>query len=145
MRIENIHERKFYEIESINENWSLRELKRQFNSALYERLAASRNKKKIKELDDQNQNQTTSANNSLLIANDKLSETNEKFAAVNKELAAVNKELAQVNENIKQYQEKQNEFINIISHELKTPIQAIIGYIELFLNNLKKNLNMGDV
>lgn len=50
MRIENNAERKFYEIESINENWSLRELKRQYNSALYERLASSRNKKKIKEL-----------------------------------------------------------------------------------------------
>lgn len=50
MRIENERERKFYEIESINENWSLRELKRQYDSALYERLASSRNKKKIKEL-----------------------------------------------------------------------------------------------
>ena len=50
MRIENKQERKFYEIESINENWSLRELKRQYDSALYERLASSRNKKKIKEL-----------------------------------------------------------------------------------------------
>lgn len=50
MRIENNAERKFYEIESINENWSLRELKRQYNSALYERLASSRNKKKVKEL-----------------------------------------------------------------------------------------------
>jgi predicted nuclease of restriction endonuclease-like (RecB) superfamily len=50
MRIEIEQERKFYEIESINENWSLRELKRQYDSALYERLASSRNKKKIKEL-----------------------------------------------------------------------------------------------
>jgi signal transduction histidine kinase len=72
------------------------------------------------------------SDNNLLIANDKLIATNEKFAAVNKELAGVNKELAQVNGQIKQYHEKQNEFINIISHELNTPIQAIIGYIELF-------------
>ncbi|SFQ51095.1 PDDEXK nuclease domain-containing protein [Parafilimonas terrae] len=50
MRIENEQERKFYEIESINEGWSLRELKRQYDSALYERLALSRNKKKVKEL-----------------------------------------------------------------------------------------------
>lgn len=50
MRIENDKERKFYEIETINESWSLRELKRQYDSALYERLAASRNKKKVKEL-----------------------------------------------------------------------------------------------
>ena len=90
------------------------------------------------------------SNDSLLITNYKLTETNEKFAAVNKELAAVNKELAavnkelaQVNENIKQYQEKQNEFINIISHELKTPIQAIIGYIELFFEQSEKKFEYG--
>ena len=42
--------RSFYEIESINGNWSLRELKRQFNSGLYERLALSRDKEGIKAL-----------------------------------------------------------------------------------------------
>ncbi|HRD57594.1 MAG TPA: PDDEXK nuclease domain-containing protein [Ferruginibacter sp.] len=48
--IENIKERKFYEIESLSENWSLRELKRQYNSALFERLILSRNKAKVREL-----------------------------------------------------------------------------------------------
>ncbi|MEO7263353.1 MAG: PDDEXK nuclease domain-containing protein [Ferruginibacter sp.] len=48
--IDNTTERKFYEIESVSENWSLRELKRQYDSALYERLALSRNKAKVKEL-----------------------------------------------------------------------------------------------
>jgi len=32
MRIDNPDERKFYEIEAKNSNWSLRELKRQFDS-----------------------------------------------------------------------------------------------------------------
>lgn len=50
MRMENIEERNFYEIESIQNNWSLRELKRQINSALYERLVLSRDKAKVKEL-----------------------------------------------------------------------------------------------
>ncbi|MBC7886559.1 MAG: DUF1016 domain-containing protein [Ferruginibacter sp.] len=48
--IENSIERKFYEIEAAAENWSLRELKRQYESALFERLALSRNKAKVKEL-----------------------------------------------------------------------------------------------
>ena len=48
--IENPIERKFYEIETLTENWSLRELKRQYESALFERLALSRNKVKVKEL-----------------------------------------------------------------------------------------------
>lgn len=48
--IENPFERKFYQIESLAENWSLRELKRQYESALFERLALSRDKAKVKEL-----------------------------------------------------------------------------------------------
>ncbi len=49
-RIENFDERKFYEIETVNENWTVDELKRQFDAALYERLVLSRNKKKVKQL-----------------------------------------------------------------------------------------------
>ena len=44
MRIEDELERKFYEIESAKNNWSLRELQRQYDSALYTRLALSRDK-----------------------------------------------------------------------------------------------------
>lgn len=49
-RIENIDERNFYEIESIENNWSLRELKRQFDTGLFERLSLSGDKQKVKEL-----------------------------------------------------------------------------------------------
>lgn len=47
MRIDNVEERFFYEIESVKNNWSLNELKRQYNSALYERLALSTDKEKV--------------------------------------------------------------------------------------------------
>lgn len=47
MRIDNIEERHFYEIESVKNDWSLSELKRQFNSALYERLLLSADKKEV--------------------------------------------------------------------------------------------------
>lgn len=50
MRINDIDERKFYEIECYNNNWSLRELQRQFDSALYQRLVLSRDKEKVQEL-----------------------------------------------------------------------------------------------
>jgi predicted nuclease of restriction endonuclease-like (RecB) superfamily len=40
-------ERKFYEKESEINHWSLRELRRQFDSALFERVLLSRNKKEV--------------------------------------------------------------------------------------------------
>ena len=55
MRIDNSEERKFYEIESSQNNWSLRELKRQFDSALFERLSLSKDKEKVKSLAVQGQ------------------------------------------------------------------------------------------
>lgn len=55
MRIDNENERKFYEIEAFENNWSLRELQRQFDSALYERLALSRDKSGIQKLAEKGQ------------------------------------------------------------------------------------------
>jgi len=52
MRIDDENERKFYEIEAVKNNWSVRELERQYNSALYTRLALSRNKVEIKKLSE---------------------------------------------------------------------------------------------
>jgi len=52
MRIDNVEERNFYEIETTDNSWSLRELQRQFDSALYERLALSRNKNEVKKLSE---------------------------------------------------------------------------------------------
>ena len=55
MRIVDIEERNFYEIEAINNGWSLRELKRQMDSVLYERLVLSRDKEKVLELSQKGQ------------------------------------------------------------------------------------------
>jgi len=48
--IDNPDERSFYEIEAAQGGWTLPELKRQFNSGLYERLALSRDKEGVKRL-----------------------------------------------------------------------------------------------
>ena len=50
IKIENQNERNFYEIEATQNNWSVRELQRQFNAAIYERVALSKDKKGVKEL-----------------------------------------------------------------------------------------------
>jgi predicted nuclease of restriction endonuclease-like (RecB) superfamily len=54
-RIKNQNERDFYEIEATQNSWSLRELRRQFDTALYERLLANKDKKQIIELSQKGQ------------------------------------------------------------------------------------------
>jgi predicted nuclease of restriction endonuclease-like (RecB) superfamily len=55
MRIENPDERSFYEIECAANNWSLKELQRQYDASLYERLALSRDKEGVKQLAEKGQ------------------------------------------------------------------------------------------
>lgn len=55
MRIDDEKERCFYKIESEKHNWSVRELKRQYDSALYARLALSRDKEGILKLSEKGQ------------------------------------------------------------------------------------------
>ncbi|TDD75539.1 PDDEXK nuclease domain-containing protein [Flavobacterium caseinilyticum] len=55
MRIDDEKERRFYEIESDKYNWSVRELKRQYDSALYTRLALSRDAAGVLKLSEQGQ------------------------------------------------------------------------------------------
>lgn len=54
-RMKNDDERSFYEIEAEQNNWTIKELKRQFDSSIYERLALSRDKNKVKELAEKGQ------------------------------------------------------------------------------------------
>lgn len=55
LTIKSDDERQFYEIESVENSWGIRELKRQINSSLYERLALSRDKAKVRELSEKGQ------------------------------------------------------------------------------------------
>lgn len=47
MRIKNEEERRFYEIECQKQDWSVRQLKREYGASLYERLALSRDPKEV--------------------------------------------------------------------------------------------------
>ncbi|HPA57998.1 MAG TPA: DUF1016 N-terminal domain-containing protein, partial [bacterium] len=55
--VKNEKERTFYEIEAANANWSLNELKRQFNSSLFERLALSKDKAGIRKMAEKEKNE----------------------------------------------------------------------------------------
>ena len=59
LKIENDLERKFYEKQTIAEKWSVPQLKRQKNTALFQRLALSKNKEEILQLAAQGQEITT--------------------------------------------------------------------------------------
>jgi predicted nuclease of restriction endonuclease-like (RecB) superfamily len=50
MRIKNPEERRFYELEAANLQWTVDELKHEYNSSLYERLALSRDKDEVMRL-----------------------------------------------------------------------------------------------
>lgn len=53
--IKDDSERNFYEVEATQQQWALRELKRQFDSSLFERLALSRSKGEVRRLADEGQ------------------------------------------------------------------------------------------
>ncbi|MBU2638931.1 MAG: DUF1016 family protein [Nanoarchaeota archaeon] len=55
LHVENKQARDFYTIECINSRWNTRELERQIDSLLFERLALSKGKKKVMELSKKGQ------------------------------------------------------------------------------------------
>jgi len=55
MRIQDPDERRFYEIEATRQQWTFRQLQRQYSSSLYERLALSRDKDGVMKLAEEGQ------------------------------------------------------------------------------------------
>lgn len=61
LNLEDATKRTFYEVECIQGNWSVRELKRQIHSLYYERCGLSTDKKKLSELTRQSAEQAAPA------------------------------------------------------------------------------------
>ena len=55
----------------------------------------------------------------------------EQLEESNKQLSYLNERLIKMNEQLKHSQKAQEEFINIAAHELRTPIQPIIGLVDI--------------
>src|SRR5215203_3531874 len=53
--------------------------------------------------------------------------------------AELYKQLKEANEQLKQHDKMQNEFINLAAHELRTPIQPILGFTEIVSSKIKNN------
>jgi signal transduction histidine kinase len=71
-------------------------------------------------------------------SNMQLNTLTEQLKKANDSLMASNMQLSVANEQLKLHDKMQKEFINVASHEIKTPTQAILGYSELLQKHPEK-------
>ncbi len=72
-------------------------------------------------------------------ANAKLTVQREDLQKINNELSSKNKELSEANEKLQKLDKMKSDFILIAAHELRTPIQPIIGSVQLAEKGLMKS------
>jgi signal transduction histidine kinase len=72
------------------------------------------------------------------ILNKEVKKRTEQLEETNKQLSLSNQQLALANEQLQIHDKMQKEFINIASHEMKTPTQAILGYSDLLQTHPEK-------
>jgi signal transduction histidine kinase len=82
---------------------------------------------------------TTAAIAILIVFLAKWSSLNEEVKRRAKELESANEQLSSANERLKIHDKAQQEFINVAAHELRTPIQPIIGLSDILLSKIKDN------
>jgi signal transduction histidine kinase len=75
----------------------------------------------------------------LEFSNESLSESNRQLQISNTKLRDVNDHLAQAIEQLKVHDKLQNEFVNIAAHELRTPIQPLLGAAEIMESQFEDN------
>src|SRR5829696_1333131 len=78
-------------------------------------------------------------NKEIAETNKRFALTNKQFVELNKKLTAVNKELALAYQTIEQRNKIHIEFINIAAHELRTPIQPILGTAQLLKSEIEED------
>jgi signal transduction histidine kinase len=67
----------------------------------------------------------------LIKSNIELTSSSEKLRSTLKELADSNSKLVEANEQLQLHDKAQREFINIAAHELRTPLQPLLGMVEI--------------
>jgi signal transduction histidine kinase len=72
------------------------------------------------------------------ILNKEVKKRTEQLEETNKQLSLSNQQIALANEQLQVHDKMQKEFINVASHEMKTPTQAILGYSDLLQTHPKK-------
>jgi len=75
----------------------------------------------------------------LKFANESFAESNRQLQIANSKLESSNNLLAQANEDLRLHDKLQQEFVNIAAHELRTPIQPLLGAAELMESQFNEN------
>jgi signal transduction histidine kinase len=76
---------------------------------------------------------------SLLQVNEELQDTFEELHIINKELEQASIELSRKNEELRKANEIKSELLGIVAHDLKNPLQVIIGYTGLLQDEVIEN------
>jgi signal transduction histidine kinase len=87
---------------------------------------------------------TTAAVAILIVFLIKWSGLNEEIKRRAKELEDANKQLTAANEQLKIHDKMQREFINVASHEIKTPTQAILSYTDILRKHPERREQISD-
>ena len=66
-----------------------------------------------------------------IVLNDEVKKRTKDLRESNRQLSLSNQEIALANEELKVHDKMQKDFINVASHEIKTPIQAILTFSQL--------------
>ena len=75
-----------------------------------------------------------------IVLNDEVKKRTKALRESNRQLSVSNREIALANEELKVHDKMQKEFINVASHEIKTPIQSILTFSQL-LQRYPERLN----
>lgn len=81
----------------------------------------------------------TARTSELRFANDSLAESNRRLYISNTKLRETNEQLAESNEQLKVHDRLQREFVNVAAHELRTPVQPLLGAAELLESQFNQN------
>ena len=71
------------------------------------------------------------ANEELTVSNEELQDSYSQLEATSAELEEANQRLADVNEELKGFDRLKTDFLQTISHELRSPLSPILGYLDL--------------
>lgn len=69
------------------------------------------------------------------VANSSLSEKAVEMQRLNTDLNRANQMIKVAYENLKKHDKLQKEFVNVVAHELRTPVQSIMGFVEMMDSN----------